>query len=36
MKMKTNISSPQNGKIKAIKVKTGDKIEAGQVLLSFE
>lgn len=36
MKMKTNISSPQDGKIKTIKVKVGDKIEAGQVLLSFE
>jgi biotin carboxyl carrier protein len=36
MKMKTNISSPQTGKIKAIKVKVGDKIEAGQALLVFE
>lgn len=36
MKMKTNISSPQNGKIKSIKVKVGDKIEAGQPLLTFE
>jgi biotin carboxyl carrier protein len=35
MKMKTNISSPQNGKIKTINVKTGDKIEAGQPLLAF-
>ena len=36
MKMKTNISSPRTGKVKAIKVKTGDRIEAGQVLLTFE
>jgi biotin carboxyl carrier protein len=36
MKMKTNISSPQSGKIKAIKAKLSDKIEAGQVLLTFE
>lgn len=36
MKMKTNISSPQTGKIKSIKVKVGDKIEAGHPLLVFE
>ncbi len=36
MKMKTNISSPQTGKIKSIKVKVSDKIEAGQALLTFE
>jgi glutaconyl-CoA/methylmalonyl-CoA decarboxylase subunit gamma len=36
MKMKTNISSPQSGKIKQIKAKLGDKIETGQVLLTFE
>ncbi|HCV44414.1 MAG TPA: acetyl-CoA carboxylase biotin carboxyl carrier protein subunit [Bacteroidetes bacterium] len=36
MKMKTNISSPQTGKIKAVKVKVGDTIEAGKVLLTFE
>ncbi len=36
MKMKTNISSPQTGKVKTIKVKVGDKIEAGHVLLTFE
>jgi glutaconyl-CoA/methylmalonyl-CoA decarboxylase subunit gamma len=36
MKMKTNISSPQSGKIKTIKVKVGEKIEAGQILLTFE
>lgn len=36
MKMKTNIASPQTGKIKAIKAKVGDTIEAGQALLVFE
>jgi len=36
MKMKTNISSPQTGKIKAIKVKANETIEAGRVLLTFE
>lgn len=36
MKMKTNISSPQTGKIKSIKVKVADKVEAGQVMLTFE
>jgi biotin carboxyl carrier protein len=36
MKMKTNISSPRTGKIKAIKVKVADRIEAGQSLLTFE
>lgn len=36
MKMKTNIASPRQGVIKTIQVKTGDTIEAGQVLLTFE
>lgn len=36
MKMKTNISSPQTGKVKSIKVKVNDTIEAGKVLLTFE
>lgn len=36
MKMKTNISSPQTGKVKSIKVKVHDTIEAGQPLLTFE
>ena len=35
MKMKTNISSPQQGTVKSIRVKVGDTIEAGQVLLLF-
>jgi len=36
MKMKTNISSPRTGKIRSIKIKVGDRIEAGQLLLTFE
>jgi biotin carboxyl carrier protein len=36
MKMKTNISCPQTGKVKSIKVKVGETIEAGRVLLTFE
>ncbi|MBX7152105.1 biotin/lipoyl-binding protein [bacterium] len=36
MKMKTNISSPQTGKIKTIHVKVTDTITAGQILLTFE
>lgn len=36
MKMKTNIASPQSGKIKSIKTRVGDRIESGQVLLNFE
>lgn len=35
MKMKTNISSPQAGSIKTIEVKVAEKVEAGQVLLTF-
>lgn len=36
MKMKTDISSPREGKINSIQVKIGDKIEAGQLLLKYE
>lgn len=36
MKMKTNISSPHAGKVKSIKVKVGETIEAGKTLLTFE
>jgi glutaconyl-CoA/methylmalonyl-CoA decarboxylase subunit gamma len=36
MKMKTNISAPHAGKIKTVKAKQGDKIESGQVILTFE
>lgn len=35
MKMKTNISAPQDGTIGRISVRAGDKIEAGQMLLTF-
>jgi biotin carboxyl carrier protein len=36
MKMKTNISSPRAGKIRAIHVKTGDSVESGQLLIDYE
>lgn len=36
MKMKTDISSPREGKISSINVKVGDNIEAGQILLKYE
>lgn len=36
MKMKTNITSPFSATIKSINAKAGDRIEAGQELLSFE
>ncbi len=36
MKMKTDISSPRDGKISSIQVKINDKIEAGQLLLKYE
>ena len=36
MKMKTDISSPREGKINSISVKVGDNIEAGQLLLKYE
>jgi biotin carboxyl carrier protein len=36
MKMKTDISSPREGKISSITVKVGDNIEAGQILLKYE
>lgn len=35
MKMKTTVSSPESGTISSIKVKTGDRVEAGQLLLTF-
>lgn len=35
MKMKTNISSPQSGKVATIEVKVHDSVEAGQILLTF-
>jgi glutaconyl-CoA/methylmalonyl-CoA decarboxylase subunit gamma len=36
MKMKTNIASPRDGKIKTINVNAGDTVESGQELLIFE
>lgn len=36
MKMKTNVSSPQSGRVREIRVKVGDRIEAEQPLLVFE
>jgi biotin carboxyl carrier protein len=36
MKMKTNIASPQDGKIKSVHVKVSDTITAGQILITFE
>jgi biotin carboxyl carrier protein len=36
MKMKTNISAPRDGTIGRIDVRAGDKIEAGQMLLTFD
>jgi biotin carboxyl carrier protein len=36
MKMKTNISSPKAGEIASIEVSLGDRVEAGQVLLTYK
>lgn len=36
MKMKTNITSPQTGRVKTVQVRPGETIEAGQVMLTFE
>ncbi len=36
MKMKTNIASPQAGRVKSILVKVGDRIDAEQLLLEFD
>lgn len=36
MKMKTNIASPQDGKIKTIHTKVSETITAGQILITFE
>lgn len=36
MKMKTNIASPQDGKVKTIHVKVSETITAGQTLITFE
>ncbi|MDD3124365.1 MAG: biotin/lipoyl-binding protein [Candidatus Kapabacteria bacterium] len=36
MKMKTNISSPKAGEIASINVSLGDRVEAGQSLVTFK
>lgn len=36
MKMETNITAPNAGKIAAIKVNQGDSVQSGQVVVEFE
>jgi methylmalonyl-CoA carboxyltransferase small subunit len=36
MKMETQVTASAAGKVAAIKVKTGDSVQAGQVLVEFE
>ena len=36
MKMKTNIASPQNGRVASIQARVRDTVTTGQVLLTFE
>jgi methylmalonyl-CoA carboxyltransferase small subunit len=36
MKMETNITAPNPGKIAAIPVKEGDGVQSGQVVVEFE
>jgi methylmalonyl-CoA carboxyltransferase small subunit len=36
MKMETNITAPVEGKIAAVKVKQGDSVQAGQIVVEFE
>ncbi len=36
MKMETDITAPVDGKIRSIKVKVGDSVQGGQVLVEFE
>ena len=36
MKMETNITAPAHGKITSLRVKQGDSVQAGQVLVEFE
>ena len=36
MKMKTNIASPQTGRIASIQARVRDTVSTGQVLLTFE
>jgi methylmalonyl-CoA carboxyltransferase small subunit len=36
MKMETSVTAPVAGKVAAIKVNSGDSVQAGQVLVEFE
>jgi methylmalonyl-CoA carboxyltransferase small subunit len=36
MKMETNITAPSPGKIASIRVKQGDSVQGGQIVLEFE
>jgi len=36
MKMETNITAPVAGKVADIKVKKGDSVQAGQIVVEFE
>jgi methylmalonyl-CoA carboxyltransferase small subunit len=36
MKMEQSITSPRDGKIKAVKVAVGDTVPSGTVLIEFE
>lgn len=36
MKMENNLSAPSVAKIKSVKVKVGDSVKVGQVLVEFE
>jgi biotin carboxyl carrier protein len=36
MKMETNITAPVAGKVASIKVKPGDSVQAGQIVVEFQ
>jgi biotin carboxyl carrier protein len=36
MKMETNVNAPKDGKVKEIRVKKGDNVLFGQVMMTFE
>jgi biotin carboxyl carrier protein len=36
MKMETQVTAPVSGKVAAIKVKAGESVQSGQVLVEFE
>jgi methylmalonyl-CoA carboxyltransferase small subunit len=36
MKMETNVTAPLAGKVKNIRVQTGDPVQIGQVVVEFE